>query len=293
MTDAQTLEATASRAARLGRTRVPWFSLAFLVIVVVSAIFAPWIAPDDPELGRLRDRLIPPFWQEGGSMDHIFGTDLLGRDVFSRVVFGARISLAVGFLSVAIAGTVGSIIGMIAGYYKGWVDALLMRLTDMTLALPLILMAIVLVAILGSPSFSKVVLTIVILRWAFYARQVRGETLAVMEQPYIDLARISGASTRRILFRHVLPNVMPSLLVLATLNVALIILVEASLSFLGAGIPPPTPAWGLMVAEGRDLIKTSWWVSIIPGVAIFLTVLAVNLAGDWLRDRVDPRLRQI
>jgi peptide/nickel transport system permease protein len=293
MTEAQTLEATVIRTARLGRTRVPWFSLAFLVIVVVSAIFAPWIAPDDPELGRLRDRLIPPFWQEGGSLDHIFGTDLLGRDIFSRVVFGARVSLAVGFLSVAIAGTVGSIIGMIAGYYKGWVDALLMRLTDMTLALPLILMAIVLVAILGNPSFSKIVLTIVILRWAFYARQVRGETLAVMEQPYIDLARISGASTRRILFRHVLPNVMPTLLVLATLNVALIILVEASLSFLGAGIPPPTPAWGLMVAEGRDLIKTSWWVSIIPGIAIFLTVLAVNLAGDWIRDRVDPKLRQI
>jgi peptide/nickel transport system permease protein len=293
MTEAQTLEATVIRTARLGRTRVPWFSLAFLVIVVVSAIFAPWIAPDDPELGRLRDRLIPPFWQEGGSLDHIFGTDLLGRDIFSRVVFGARVSLAVGFLSVAIAGTVGSIIGMIAGYYKGWVDSLLMRLTDMTLALPLILMAIVLVAILGNPSFSKIVLTIVILRWAFYARQVRGETLAVMEQPYIDLARISGASTRRILFRHVLPNVMPTLLVLATLNVALIILVEASLSFLGAGIPPPTPAWGLMVAEGRDLIKTSWWVSIIPGIAIFLTVLAVNLAGDWIRDRVDPKLRQI
>ena len=193
----------------------------------------------------------------------------------------------------SIAGTIGTIIGMIAGFYKGWVDSLLMRLTDVTLALPLILMAIVLVAILGDPSFGKVVLAIVVLRWAFYARQVRGETLAVMEQPYVDLAKISGASTRRIMFRHVLPNVMPSLIVLATLNVALIILVEASLSFLGAGIPPPTPAWGLMVADGRDLIVVAWWVSIIPGMAIFLTVLAVNFAGDWVRDRFDPKLRQL
>jgi peptide/nickel transport system permease protein len=278
---------------RIGRNRTPWLSLGFLTVVVLVAIFAPLVAPQDPTLGQLRDRLIPPAWQQGGSMDHIFGTDKLGRDVFSRVVYGARISLAVGFLSVSIAGSVGTVVGMVAGYYKGWVDSLLMRLTDVTLALPLILMAIVLVAIMGEPSFGKVVLTIVILRWAFYARQIRGETLAVTEQPYVDLARISGASTRRILFRHVLPNVMPSLLVLATLNVALIILVEASLSFLGAGIPPPTPAWGLMVADGRDLLEQAWWVSIIPGTAICLTVFAVNLVGDWVRDRFDPRLRQL
>ena len=286
-------KAPTGREARAGRSRIPWLSLTFLSVIVLVAIFAPLIAPDDPELGRLRNKLIPPFWQDGGSWDHIFGTDSLGRDVFSRVVFGARVSLAVGFLSVAIAGTIGTIVGMIAGFYKGWVDALLMRMTDITLALPLILMAIVLVAILGDPSFGKVVLAIVVLRWAFYARQVRGETLAVMEQPYVDLARITGASTRRIMFRHVLPNVMPTLLVLATLNVALIILVEASLSFLGAGIPPPTPAWGLMVAEGRDLIAIAWWVSVMPGIAIFLTVLAVNLVGDWVRDRFDPRLRQL
>ena len=292
MTVVETADLGAS-AERTGRSRVPWLSLSFLIVVVLAAVFASWIAPHDPELGRLRDKLIPPFWQEGGSMDHVFGTDSLGRDVFSRVVFGARVSLAVGFLSVSISGTLGTIVGMIAGFYRGWVDSLLMRITDMTLALPLILMAIVLVAILGDPSFGKVVLAIVVLRWAFYARQVRGETLAVMEQPYVDLARISGASTLRIMFRHVLPNVMPSLLVLATLNVALIILVEASLSFLGAGIPPPTPAWGLMVADGRDLIELAWWVSIIPGIAIFLTVLAVNLVGDWVRDRFDPKLRQL
>ena len=293
MTVLETAEVARSGADRIGRTRVPWLSLTFLVVVVTVAVIAPLVAPHEPEIGRLRDKLIPPFWQEGGSMDHIFGTDALGRDVFSRVVFGARVSLAVGFLAVSIAGTIGTIIGMIAGFYKGWVDSLLMRLTDVTLALPLILMAIVLVAILGDPSFGKVVLAIVVLRWAFYARQVRGETLAVMEQPYVDLAKISGASTRRIMFRHVLPNVMPSLIVLATLNVALIILVEASLSFLGAGIPPPTPAWGLMVADGRDLIVVAWWVSIIPGMAIFLTVLAVNFAGDWVRDRFDPKLRQL
>ncbi len=274
--------------------RFPYISTAVLVLVLVLlvAIFAPLIAPHDPEVGRLPNKLIPPMWQEGGTGEFPLGTDTLGRDIFTRILYGARVSLMVAVLATGLAGVLGTIVGLLAGFYRGWVETILMRITDITLALPLMLMAIVLVALLGA-SLTNVLWVIVILLWPYYARQIRGEALAVSEEDFVDLARVAGVSNLRILWRHVLPNVMPTILVLVTLQVALIILLEASLSFLGVGIPPPTPAWGLMVANGREILVRAWWVSIIPGVAIFAVVLAANLFGDWVRDRFDPKLRQI
>ncbi len=275
-----------------GAIRFPYISTVVLSLVVLVAIFAPLIAPHNPEVGQLSNKLIPPVWQEGGSSEFLLGTDTLGRDIFTRILYGARVSLMVALVATGLAGVVGATVGLIAGFYRGWTETILMRITDVTLALPLMLMAIVLVSLLGA-NLINVLMVIVILLWPYYARQIRGEALAVSEQDYIDLARVAGVSNRRILWRHVLPNVMPSIGVLATLQVALIILLEASLSFLGVGIPPPTPAWGLMVADGRDLLGRAWWVSIIPGIAIFAVVLAANLFGDWARDRFDPKLRQI
>ena len=275
-----------------GAIRFPYISTVVLSLVVLVAIFAPLIALHNPEVGQLSNKLIPPVWQEGGSSEFLLGTDTLGRDIFTRILYGARVSLMVALVATGLAGVVGATVGLIAGFYRGWTETILMRITDVTLALPLMLMAIVLVSLLGA-NLINVLMVIVILLWPYYARQIRGEALAVSEQDYIDLARVAGVSNRRILWRHVLPNVMPSIGVLATLQVALIILLEASLSFLGVGIPPPTPAWGLMVADGRDLLGRAWWVSIIPGIAIFAVVLAANLFGDWARDRFDPKLRQI
>lgn len=275
-----------------GRSRFPYISMTVLILVVLVAILAPFIAPHDPEVGRLSNKLIPPMWQEGGTGEFPLGTDTLGRDIFTRILYGTRISLMVAVLATGLAGVLGTIVGLVAGFYRGWTETILMRLTDITLAFPLMLMAIVLVSVLGA-SLTNVLLVIVFLLWPYYARQIRGEALAVSEEDFVDLARVAGVSNRRILWRHILPNVMPSIGVLATLQVALIILLEASLSFLGVGIPPPTPAWGLMVADGRDLLGRAWWVSIIPGIAIFAVVLAANLFGDWMRDRFDPKLRQI
>lgn len=272
--------------------RFPYVSMVVLALVVLVAFFAPLIAPHDPEVGQLSNKLKPPVWQEGGSTEFLLGTDTLGRDIFTRILYGARVSLMVAVLATGLAGVLGTIVGLIAGFYRGWVEVVLMRFTDMTLALPLMLMAIVLVALLGA-SLTNVLLVIVILLWPYYARQIRGEALALSEEDFIDLARVAGVSNPRILWRHILPNVMPTIGVLATLQVALIILLEASLSFLGVGIPPPTPAWGLMVADGRDILGRAWWVSIVPGIAIFGVVLAANLFGDWVRDRFDPKLRQL
>jgi len=285
-------ESKATTRGASAKSRFPYISLTVLVLVVLVAIFAPLIAPHDPEVGRLPNKLIPPMWQDGGSSEFPLGTDTLGRDIFTRILYGTRISLMVAVLATGLAGALGTVVGLMAGYYRGWTETILMRLTDITLAFPLMLMAIVLVSVLGA-SLTNVMLVIVVLLWPYYARQIRGEALAVSEEDFVDLARVAGVSNGRILWRHILPNVMPSIGVLATLQVALIILLEASLSFLGVGIPPPTPAWGLMVADGRDLLGRAWWVSIIPGIAIFAVVLAANLFGDWMRDRFDPKLRQI
>jgi len=271
----------------------PGVAMAILVfLLVIPGLFAEWIAPHDPIKGSLALRLKPPMWEKGGSITYPLGTDKVGRDVLSRIIYGARVSLRVSLEGIVVSGFIGTALGLIAGYFGGRVDALIMRLVDISLGLPIILVALVFVAALG-PSFSTVIAVITILLWARYARQVRGETLSIKERDFVARARVAGASHFRIMFRYLLPNVVNTLIVLATLQVGFVIIFESSLSFLGAGIPRPTPAWGLMVADGRELIVTAWWISMFPGLAIMLTVLSFNLVGDWLRDHLDPKLKNI
>jgi peptide/nickel transport system permease protein len=274
---------------RLGR--LPWFSLAVLALLVICAVFAPLLTPYSPTEGELGDRLDPPMWQERGSPAHPLGTDRQGRDILARIIYGTRVSLSVSLLAIFVSGTIGVAIGLIAGYCGGWVDAVLMRLTDVALSLPAILIALVLAVVVGA-SFTNVIVVIGLVLWPRYARQVRGEARSLMHQEFVALARIAGCSPWRIMLVHLLPNLVPTLLVLATLQVGDVIIFESTLSFLGVGLPPPLPAWGLMVADGRTLITSAWWVSVLPGLAIMITVLAMNLLGDWVRDRLDPRLRQ-
>ena len=281
-----------AHAARQAR-RYPLFSIFLLTfLLVIPALAAPQVAPYDPLKGSLAKRLKPPVWQEGATADHLLGTDKLGRDILSRIIHGARVSLAVSAVAIFVGGIIGTVVGLVSGYFGGKVDAVLMRLVDISLSLPTILLALVLVAAVG-PSFGTVIIVLVTLLWARYARLVRGETLSIKERDFIARARVAGASHVRIMARYIFPNVINSLVVLATLNVGYVILLESALSFLGAGLPRPTPAWGLMVADGRELIVTAWWVSMFPGLAIMLTVLALNLLGDWLRDHLDPKLRNV
>jgi peptide/nickel transport system permease protein len=263
-----------------------------LLLLVIPAIFASQVAPYNPIKGSLSKRLKPPVWVPGGSMDHLLGTDKMGRDILSRIIYGARVSLAVSLVAIVVAGSIGTALGLAAGYFGGRLDTLIMRMVDISLALPTILLALVLVAAAGS-SFSTVIVVIAVILWARYARQVRGETLSIKTQDFVARARVSGASHLRIMLRYIFPNVVNSLLVLATLQVGAVILLESTLSFLGAGIPRPAPAWGVMVADGRELIVVAWWVALFPGLAIMLTVLSLNLLGDWLRDHLDPKLKHV
>ena len=230
--------------------------------------------------------------REGGSTRFLLGTDHLGRDLLTRIIHGARISLIVGAVTLGVGGTVGVVLGLMAGWYGGWVDELLMRLVDMILALPLILVALVAVVALGQ-SLGIIVAVLALWIWPRFARMTRGEVLQLKTMDYVALARVAGASTLRILLVHLFPGTVNTLIVVATLQVGIVILVEAVLSFLGAGVPPPTPAWGSMVADGRDRLADAWWIATMPGIAILLTVMSLNLFGDWLRDKLDPRLRQI
>ncbi len=273
--------------------RYPLLTLTvLLVFLIIPALAAPWIAPYDPFNGSLSHRLTPPFWQDGGSTAHLLGTDKLGRDMLSRIIYGARVSLMVSMIAIFVGGVIGTCLGLISGYFGGLVDAIIMRLVDISLSIPTILLALVLVAAVG-PSFSTVVIVLIVLLWARYARLVRGETLAIKERDFIARARVSGASSIRIMTRYIFPNVINPLIVLATLQVGYVILLESALSFLGAGLPRAEPAWGVMVSDGRELIVTAWWVSMFPGLAIMLTVMSLNLLGDWLRDHLDPRLRNL
>jgi peptide/nickel transport system permease protein len=264
---------------------------AVLLLMLGAAIFASQLAPYDPLQTSLSQRLAPPAFA-GGTEAHLLGTDKLGRDVLSRIIFGARVSLSVSLLVILVTATIGTALGILGGYLGGWVDSLLMRITDISLAFPGILIALLLAVTLG-PSFTTVVLAISLLGWAPYARLIRGDVLKLRNADFVLQARIIGCSPMRIMLTHIFPNIVNPLLILATLSVGLIILVESALSYLGAGIPPPTATWGSMVSDGRGLIDTAWWISFFPGLAIGLVVLAGNFLGDWLRDRLDPRLRQL
>jgi peptide/nickel transport system permease protein len=284
---APSLKAGAERASRL-----PLIPLAILVVLlIVPALFAEWIAPHDPLEGSLVARLQPPAWEAGGSTTYLLGTDKQGRDLLSRIIYGARISLQVSIVAVILSGAIGTVLGLVSGYYGGAVDTVIMRLVDISLSLPLVLIGLVLVIVMG-PGLMTVVVVVSLLLWSRYARQIRGEALAIRNQDYIARARVAGSSDARIIALHVFPNIVNTLIVLATLNVGQVILLEATLSFLGAGIPRPQPSWGVMVADGRDHIVAAWWIAMVPGLAIMLVVLAMNMVGDWLRDQLDPRLRQ-
>lgn len=257
---------------------------------VVIALTAPWIAPHNPEQGVLLDRLMPPVWLEGGSTTYLLGTDKLGRDVLSRLIYGAQISLTVCVLAIVLSGVVGSTLGIIAGYYGGWPERILMRLVDLTLSFPIILLALLFGVIYG-PSFLNVIIVISLVLWSQYARMARGETLKIKTTDYVELARTAGATDFYIMRVHILPNIIGALIVLATLQVGTVIILESSLSFLGVGVPPPTPSWGSMIADGRSYIMSASWLSIVPGLSILLTVLSVNILGDHLNDILNPKTR--
>lgn len=276
------------------RRRPGYVALPILVLLtfVVVGTFAPLIAPHSATEISLSHRYQPPGWYDSGDWSYPLGTDAMGRDILSRLIYGSRVTLLFAVLSIALGGTVGAILGIVAGYYGRWVDAVIMRLVDLALSIPIILLAISLAVIL-EPSLQNLVLVVGLIIWAYYARQARGETLSIKEKDYVSLARTSGLGPHRIVIRHIVPNLVHSLIVLATLQVGWVILVEASLSFLGVGIPPPDPAWGSMVAGGRNVLDSAWWVSLFPGLAIGVVVLSLNVFGDWLRDTLDPRLRQV
>lgn len=271
----------------LADTITSMLGLVIIGLLVIMAIFAQQIAPYDPTAGSLMDRLKPPFWQTGGSTAHLLGTDVLGRDTLSRLIFGARTSLAVAVIAIMVAGTLGSALGIAAGFLGGWVDVIIMRMADLAFSFPTILLAMVLAVIFGA-SFANIILVISLVLWAEYARMARGEALKVKSMDFVALARVAGVSQARIMVRHILPNVASSLIVLGTLQVGVVIILESSLSFLGVGMPPPTPDWGAMISEGRSYVVTAWWLALVPGVAILLTVLAFNLLGDALTELMNP-----
>jgi peptide/nickel transport system permease protein len=267
--------------------------IAILVTLALLAIFADFIAPYNPEIGSLSQRFKPPAWVAGGTTAHLLGTDHIGRDVMSRLIFGARVSMMVGFTAVIIAGVLGSALGILSGYLGGWVDQVIMRITDTWLALPALTFAIFLAAIVG-PSEWNIVIILGAVYWTRYARVIRGEVLSLKERDFVRLAIVAGCSKWTIMRRHLLPNVANTAIVLATLMLGVVIVAEAALSFLGVGVPPPKPAWGLMLADGKKgLMAGYWWLTVFPGVCIVLMVLAANLLGDWLRVKLDPQLRQL
>ena len=284
------------RVAARRRSRIGDFPLIpalILALVAVVAIFANQLAPHNPEVGSLVARFKPPVWAAKGSWTYLLGTDQLGRDVLSRLIFGARISMIVSFFAVMVAGVIGTTLGIISGYLGGWVDQVIMRLTDTWLALPALTFAIFLAAIVG-PSMWNIVIILGITYWTRYARVIRGEVLSLKEREFVRLAIVAGCSKPTIMLRHILPNIINSAIVLGTLEIGVVIIAEATLSFLGVGVPPPQPSWGLMLSDGKQgLMVGYWWLTVFPGCCIMLMVLSANLLGDWLRVKLDPQLRQL
>jgi peptide/nickel transport system permease protein len=284
--------------------RWPVIPIAVLATLIFCGVFAPVLATHDPYSGNIRSRQQPPPWlpdnmvsdvlivNEEVRPEHFLGTDHTGRDVFSRMLYGARISLVVAAIALLSGFVTGTTLGIVSGYSGGWIDEVITRIVDIWQALPFLMVALVCVLLFGQ-STRLLLFLMVMLAWNPFVRVIRSQTLVVKNQPFVDLARVAGCSTIRILLRHILPGVINTAVVIATLSVGSLILAEAALSFLGAGVPHPTPTWGSMVSEGRGYLETAWWPTVLPGVAIFMVVMSLNFTGDWLRDRLDPRLRQL
>ena len=272
--------------------RWPVIPIVVMSLIVIGAVFAPLIAPFDPQDGDLRARSLPPFWLEGGNTTHLLGTNNMGQDMFSRLLFGARISLFVATIAVVFGLFAGTLTGIVAGYYGGLIDEVLMRLVDLWASLPFLLIALI-VAISVGPSLGMVIGLLAVSSWSAGARNIRGEVLSLRTREYVSMAKVMNASDLRVIWRHLLPNVMHVVIVITTLRTGSMIIAESGLSFLGVGVPASIPTWGLLIAQGQRFLTTDWWMSIMPGVAIFLTVMSFNFLGDWLRDRFDPRLNQI
>jgi peptide/nickel transport system permease protein len=287
----EVLRAMRGTLSELVRDRAGLFGILVVAGLVFVAVFAPFVAPYDPAKQSLADRLVPPFWTDAGSLTHVLGTDNLGRDVLSRVIYGSRVSLVVGVAVVLVAGTVGTALGLIAGYRGGRTDRIIMATVDTQVAFPGLLLALIILTVV-SPSVTSIIIVLALNGWMVYARMTRGVVLSVRETPYVEAAEMVGCRPRRVIIRHILPNLASPLFTLATLEFARIILAEAALSFLGLGIQPPQVSWGLMVAEGRAYIYSAWWLVTFPGVAIALTVLGVNLLASWLRIAADPQERE-
>lgn len=271
---------------------IPVFSALVVLVLITSAVLAPWIAPHDPGFQNFIVSLQPPVWQADGSWSHVLGTDNLGRDILSRLIWGARLSLTIAMFAILLAGSIGIILGLLAGYAGGLVDSLIMRIVDAFLAMPFILMALAIVAALG-PNTLNIIIVMAITNWPRYARLVRGEVLSIKHSDFVLLARVAGLPAWKIALKHVLPNITNSILVLATLDIGRVIILESSLSFLGVGIQPPDVSWGLMLSDGRSYMGVAWWLTVMAGVAILISVLCVNVLGDWLRDKLDPRQGQL
>ncbi len=269
---------------------LPRAALALIGLILVAGIAAPLISPFDPLKGDILANLKPPSLTSASGFPHLFGTDMLGRDVLSGILHGARVSLVVGIVSVLGAGLIGTAIGILAGYFRGWFDEIVMRVVDVQLAFPFILLAIVIMYVLGR-GMGNVIIVLVIASWPLYARVARAQALRLRESEFVLAARSLGAGWPRILLRHVLPNAMTPLLVVATFAIPQMIIFEAALSFLGVGMPVDVISWGSMLASGRNALEQAWWIATLPGIAIMATVLAINILGDWLRDRLDPNLR--
>jgi len=290
----RTIEFVAPSPLRRWLRDLPLLPLLILVPFALAAIFAPFIAPYDPTEPVPGAKVFaPPFWMTDGNAATLLGTDFQSRDLLSRLIYGARVSLIVGLMGTVVAGGLGTAFGILSGYIGGWVDQLIMRLTDAWLALPALVFAIFLATVVG-PSMWNIVIILGLVYWTRYARVIRGEVLSLREREFVQLAEIAGASRLRVIVRHILPNVLNTTMVLASLTIGVVIIAEASLSFLGVGVPPPEPAWGLMLSEARStLMAGKWWLTVFPGVCILLVVLATQLLGDWLRIRLDPQLRNL